>query len=39
MPNWSEVLKEVQESQQKYPKKNPFDRARRSYLKKVSDLI
>jgi len=38
MPNWSEVLKEIQESLQKHPKKNPFDTVRRSYLKKVSDL-
>ncbi len=38
MPNWSEVLKEIQESHKKQPKLNPFDTVRRRYLKKVADL-
>lgn len=38
MPNWSEVLKEVQETHQRAPKENPFDTVRRKYLKTVSDV-
>ena len=35
MPNWSEVLKEIQQELQKDPNKNPVDTVRRKYLKKV----
>ena len=38
MPNWSEVLKEIQETHEEHPKQNPFDTVRRKYLKKVSTL-
>lgn len=38
MPNWSEVLREIQETQKKFPKQNPFDTVRRKYLKSVSTI-
>ena len=38
MPNWSEVLVEIQQAQQTNPTINPLDAVRRKYLKKVSDL-
>ncbi len=38
MPNWSEVLLEIHQEQQKNPKANPLDTVRRKYLRKVSDL-
>jgi hypothetical protein len=37
MPNWSEVLKEIQEAQQKNPKANPLDAVRRKYLAKIAE--
>lgn len=37
MPNWSEVLLEIQKEQNKNPKLNPLDTVRRKYLKSVSD--
>lgn len=36
MPNWSEVLKEIQVTHQNNPKQNPFDLVRRKYLKEIS---
>jgi len=38
MPNWSEVLREVQEEQKKNPKANPLDSVRRKYLCKIHDI-
>lgn len=38
MPNWSEVLKEIQETHKKFPNQNPFDTVRRKYIKKVSTI-
>ncbi|MCB0484058.1 MAG: S49 family peptidase [Flavobacteriales bacterium] len=38
MPNWIEVLKEIQDAQTAHPNENPIDRVRRKYLKLVSDL-
>lgn len=38
MPNWSEVLHEIHQEQQKNPQQNPLDTVRRKYLKKVSEL-
>lgn len=38
MPNWREVIAEIQEEQNKQPQQNPFDTVRRRYLKKVSEI-
>lgn len=38
MPNWSEVLLEIQDEQQKNANLNPLDTVRRKYLKKVSEI-
>ena len=38
MPNWSEVLLEIQEEQQRNANLNPLDTVRRKYLKKISDI-
>ncbi len=38
MPNWSEVLKEIQDTHNKNPKESALDLVRRKYLKKVSEL-
>lgn len=38
MPNWSEVLFEVQSAIQNNPGSNPFDLVRRKYLKQVSQI-
>ena len=35
MPNWNEVLKEIQEQQKKEPKKNPFVVIRQKYLNRL----
>ena len=39
MPNWSEVIVEIQQEQRKNPKVNALDTVRRKYLKKVSEII
>jgi ClpP class serine protease len=36
MPNWNEVIAEIQEEQRINPNANPLDTVRRKYLKKVS---
>ena len=38
MPNWSEVLLEIKETQQQNPNKNALDTVRRKYLQKISDI-
>jgi ATP-dependent protease ClpP protease subunit len=38
MPNWSEVLFEIQKEQQQNPNQNALDTIRKKYLKKVSDI-
>lgn len=38
MPNWNEVILEIQQEQQKNPKQNSLDTIRRKYLKKVSEI-
>lgn len=38
MPNWSEVLLEIQETHNASPSSNALDTVRRKYLKKVSEL-
>lgn len=38
MPNWNEVIVEIQQEQKKNPKVNPLDTVRRKYLKKVSEI-
>ncbi len=38
MPNWNEVILEIQQEQKKNPKLNPLDTVRRKYLKKVSEI-
>jgi len=38
MPNWNEVIVEIQQEQIKNPNLNPLDTVRRKYLKKVSEL-
>jgi len=38
MPNWNEVILEIQQEQQKNPKQNPLDTVRRKYLNKVSQI-
>ena len=38
MPNWSEVLLEIQEEQSKNQHLNPLDSVRRKYLKRVSEI-
>lgn len=38
MPNWSEVLLEIQETHNSNPSSNALDTVRRKYLKKVSEL-
>lgn len=38
MPNWSEVIVEIQQEQQKNPNLNPLDTVRRRYLKKISEI-
>jgi ATP-dependent protease ClpP protease subunit len=38
MPNWTEVILEIQEEQIKNPDSNPIDTVRRKYLKKVSEI-
>lgn len=38
MPNWNEVIVEIQQEQQKNPDANPLDSVRRKYLKKISDI-
>lgn len=36
MPNWNEVIVEIQQEQQRNPNVNPLDTVRRKYLKKIS---
>ena len=36
MPNWNEVIVEIQQKQQRNPNVNPLDTVRRKYLKKIS---
>lgn len=38
MPNWSEVIAEIQQEQQINPDINPLDTVRRKYLKKISEI-
>jgi ClpP class serine protease len=38
MPNWSEVIVEIQQEQKKNPQGNPLDTVRRKYLKLVSEI-
>lgn len=38
MPNWNEVILEINQEQQKEPNKNPLDTVRRKYLKKISEI-
>ncbi|HEX4887518.1 MAG TPA: S49 family peptidase [Luteibaculaceae bacterium] len=38
MPNWNEVIVEIQQEKQKNPTANPLDTVRRKYLKKVSEI-
>ncbi|UOB18761.1 SDH family Clp fold serine proteinase [Abyssalbus ytuae] len=38
MPNWNEVILEIQQEQQKNPHVNPLDTVRRKYLKSVSKI-
>lgn len=38
MPNWSELIFEIQEEQKRNPNSNPLDTVRRKYLKLVSDI-
>lgn len=38
MPNWSEVLSEIQQEHQSNPESNPLDTVRRKYLKKVNEI-
>lgn len=38
MPNWNEVIDEIQLEQEKNPSANPLDTVRRKYLKKVSEI-
>ena len=38
MPNWNEVILEIQQEQKKSPNLNPLDSVRRKYLKKVSEI-
>lgn len=38
MPNWNEVLLEIQQEHHKNPNQNPVDTVRRKYLKQVSDI-
>lgn len=37
MPNWSEVLKEIQDTHNANPSENAIDKVRRKYLRQVSD--
>ena len=38
MPNWNEVIVEIQQEQNKNPHLNALDTVRRKYLKKVSEI-
>jgi len=38
MPNWNEVIVEIQQEQQRNPTVNPLDTVRRKYLKKISEI-
>ena len=38
MPNWNEVIVEIQQEQLRNPNVNPLDTVRRKYLKKVSEI-
>jgi len=38
MPNWNEVLIEIQNEQIKYPNINPLDTVRRKYLNQISSI-
>ncbi|MFT4522935.1 MAG: ClpP class serine protease [Bacteroidia bacterium] len=38
MPNWNEVLLEIQEEHNANPNESALDKVRRKYLKQVSDL-
>lgn len=38
MPNWSEVILEIQEEHLRNPDKNPLDTVRRKYLKKIAQI-
>lgn len=38
MPNWNEVLLEIQKEQQNNPESNPLDTVRRRYLKKIQEI-
>lgn len=38
MPNWSEIIVEIQQEQAKNPDKNPLDTVRRKYLRKVFEI-
>ena len=39
MPNWNEVILEIQQEQKKSPNLNPLDTVRGKYLKKVSEIF
>jgi ATP-dependent protease ClpP protease subunit len=38
MPNWNEVIIEIQKEQKENPTANPLDTVRRRYLKKISEI-
>jgi len=38
MPNWNEVIAEMQQAQKQNPNQSPLDTVRRKYLKKVSEI-
>lgn len=38
MPNWNEVIVEIQKEKKKNPNLNPLDTVRRKYLKKISEI-
>ncbi|MDR3187847.1 MAG: ATP-dependent Clp protease proteolytic subunit [Prevotellaceae bacterium] len=38
MPNWSEILVEIQQEQAQHPNANPLDTVRRKYLQKVTEI-
>lgn len=38
MPNWNEVILEIQQEQKRNPNQNPLDSVRRKYLNKVSQI-
>lgn len=38
MPNWNEVIIEIQQEKNRNPAVNPLDTVKRKYLKKVSEI-